>query len=99
MHRNNEKSKDFIGTMIKLFKHLNRWRYLLIIAILFAFSAAILSTVAPNRLAGVTDVITEGIKPNTKKLEEITKEIYSNAISNYAPVNTNAKTATIISAT
>ena len=90
MHRNNEKSKDFIGTMIKLFKHLNRWRYLLIIAILFAFSAAILSTVAPNRLAGVTDVITEGIKPNTKKLEEITKEIYSNAISNYAPVNTNA---------
>ena len=90
MHRNNEKSKDFIGTMIKLFKHLNRWRYLLIIAILFAFSAAILSTVAPNRLAGVTDVITEGIKPNTEKLEEITKEIYSNAISNYAPVNTNA---------
>ena len=91
MHnRNQEKSKDFIGTMIKLFKHLNRWRYLLIIAILFAFSAAILSTVAPNRLAGVTDVITEGIKPNTEKLEEITKEIYSNAISNYAPVNTNA---------
>ena len=91
MHnRNQEKSKDFIGTMIKLFKHLNRWRYLLIIAVLFAFSAAILSTVAPNRLAGVTDVITKGIKPNTEKLEEITKEIYSNAISNYAPVNTNA---------
>ena len=91
MHnRNQEKSKDFIGTMIKLFKNLDHWRYMLIIAVFFAFSAAILSTVAPNRLAGVTDVITEGIKPNTEKLEEITKEIYSNAISNYAPVNTNA---------
>ena len=87
MHnRNNEKSKDFIGTMIKLFKNLNRWRYLLIIAVLFAFSAAILSTIAPNRLAGVTDVITEGIKPNTKQLETVTKEIYNNAISHYMTV-------------
>ena len=84
MHnRNNEKSKDFIGTMIKLFKNLNRWRYLLIIAVLFAFSAAILSTIAPNRLAGVTDVITEGIKPNTEKLEQVSTEIFKNATDNY----------------
>ena len=39
MHRNNEKSKDFFGTMLKLFKNLDHWRYLLIIAVFFAFSA------------------------------------------------------------
>lgn len=86
MRRENERSKDFVGTMMKLFKNLNRWRYLLLIAVFFAFSAAILSTIAPNRLAGVTDVISAGIKPNTEKLEGISKEIYSNAMSNM-PVN------------
>ena len=76
MHnRNQEKSKDFKGTMIKLFKNLDHWRYLLIIAILFAFTAAILATVAPNKLADVTDVISDGIKPDITKLEDITKEI------------------------
>ena len=86
MHnRNQEKSKDFVGTMIKLFKNLDRWKYMLVIAVFFAFSAAILSTIAPNRLAGVTDVISDGIKPNTEKLEIITGEIYNNAINNYAP--------------
>ena len=76
MHnREHEKSKDFKGTMIKLFKNLDHWRYLLIIAILFAFTAAILATVAPNKLADVTDVISDGIKPDITKLEDITKEI------------------------
>ena len=87
MRRENERSKDFVGTMIKLFKNLNRWRYLLLIAIFFAFSAAILSTIAPNRLAGVTDVISAGIKPNTEKLEEISKKIMENATNNYAAYN------------
>ncbi len=87
MRRNNERSKDFVGTMIKLFKNLNRWRYLLLIAVFFAFSAAILSTIAPNRLAGVTDVISAGIKPNTEKLEEISKKIIENATNNYAAYN------------
>ena len=102
MHRNQEKSKDFVGTMIKLFKNLDHWRYLLIIAVLFAFSAAILSTIAPNRLAGVTDVISAGIKPNTKKLEKISKTMYHNALDNYFTVinpqynntNNNSNSAT-----
>ena len=37
--------------------------------------AAILSTIAPNRLAGVTDVITEGIKPRVENIEVISKQI------------------------
>ena len=90
MHnRNQEKSKDFIGTMIKMFKNLNRWKYLLLVAIFFAFSAAILSTVAPNRLAGVTDVISDGIKPNTENLQTVTKTVYETAINNYFNKTTN----------
>ncbi|MBQ3298274.1 MAG: ABC transporter ATP-binding protein [Bacilli bacterium] len=58
---------------------------MLIIAVFFAFSAAILSTVAPNKLADVTDVITEGIKPNMEELEKVSTEIFANAINNYAP--------------
>ena len=81
MHRqkNVETIKDFKGTLIRIFKNLDTWRIPLIIAIIFAMSAAILSTIGPNKLAGVTDVITEGIKPKTENIEVITKEIYMHA--------------------
>ena len=78
-----EKSKDFKGTMLKLFKNLDRWRFLLIIAVLFSFSAAILSTIGPNKLADVTDVISEGIKPDYKKLEDISNLIAENNFSEF----------------
>ena len=73
MHRrgNTEKINDFKGTLIRLFKNLNKWKYLLIISIFFAMFAAILSTVAPNKLADVTDVITEGIKPRGENIEKL----------------------------
>lgn len=73
-----EKSKDFKGSMLRLFKSLDKWRPLLIISVIFALLAAILSTVAPNKLADVTDVISDGIKPRVDKLEVITKEIINN---------------------
>ena len=59
-----EKSKDFKGSMLRLFKSLDKWRPLLIISVILALIAATLSTIAPNKLADVTDVISEGIKPN-----------------------------------
>ena len=81
MHRQRgvEKINDFKGTLIRLFKNLNMWKYLCLVAILFAMFAAILSTVAPNKLADVTDVITEGIKPRGDNIEKIIKNIYSHS--------------------
>ncbi len=80
MHRREvEHVNDFKGTLIRLFKNLEKWKYLLVIAIIFAMLAAILSTVAPNKLADVTDVITEGIKPQSSNIEKITKEIYKHS--------------------
>ena len=93
-----EKVNDLKGTLIRLFKNLNNWKYLLIVAILFAMLAAILSTVAPNKLADVTDVITEGIKPRSENIEIINKEIYKHAniqevsnLENYKELSTKDK--------
>ena len=74
-----EKSKDFKGSMLRLFKMLDRWRYLMIVSILLALVAAVLSTVAPNKLADVTDVISDGIKPNVQNIQELSQEIMNHA--------------------
>ena len=74
-----DRSKDFKGSMLRLFKNLEKWKYLLVISVILALCAAILSTIAPNRLATVTDVISDGIKPNTEKIEQIAEKIAQNA--------------------
>ncbi|MBQ6323716.1 MAG: hypothetical protein IJI22_02670 [Bacilli bacterium] len=74
-----EKIKDFKGTLIRLFKNLENWRYLLIVSIVLAMLAATLSTIAPNKLADVTDVITEGIKPHYENITIINEEIIKHA--------------------
>ena len=78
-----EKSKDFKGSMLRLFKSLDRWRYILIVAVVLSLFAATLSTIAPNKLADVTDVISEGIKPNVEELQKVSEEIYKSAIQRY----------------
>ena len=85
MHRQraDEKVKDLKGTLLRLFKNLDRWRYMMVMSIILALLAAILSTIGPNKLADVTDVISEGIKPNTAKLEEVAEHIYQNIAINY----------------
>ena len=79
-----EKSKDFKGSMLRLFKNLDKWRYMMIIAIILALLAALLSTIAPNRLADVTDVISDGIKPNVEKLQDLSQKVMKNATLHYA---------------
>ena len=69
--REPEKVKDFKGTISRIFHSLNRWRYILVLSCFLAMFAAILSTIAPNKLADVTDVISEGIKPNVGALQDI----------------------------
>lgn len=78
-----DKSKDFKGSIIKLFKNMNRFKKMLLTAMILALLSAILSTIAPNKLSELTDVISEGIKPNTNKLQIISKKIYENMSKNY----------------
>ncbi len=72
-----EKSKDFMGSMKKLFKSLDRWRYLVITALIIAMVAAILGLITPNKLSSLTDTITDGIKP--KMNEETIIEIMNSS--------------------
>ncbi len=74
-----EKSKDFKGSMKKLFTSLKRWYALIVIALLLAFLSAIIALIAPNKLSDLTDYITEGLKPNIS--ETVVEEImYSDEI-------------------
>ena len=69
-----EKSKDFKGTMIRLFKSLDKWRALVIMSLVIAMISAILSLITPNKLSNLTDTITDGIKPqlNATTIQKIT---------------------------
>ncbi len=78
-----EKSKDFKGSMLRLFKNLDRWRVSLVIGIVLALLAAVLATIAPNKLADVTDVISDGIKLDVSKLQGITEEIYKHNFQDF----------------
>lgn len=68
-----EKSKDFKGTLIKIFNNLGKWKYVLIFALGMATLSAILALVAPNKLSDLTDEITLGITPNIS--ENIIKDV------------------------
>ena len=78
MRGNNEKSKDFVGSIKRLLANLKPWKILMGLAITLAFLSAILSLTAPNKLSSLTDVITDGIKPNTEVLQNVITEITNN---------------------
>ena len=68
-----EKSKDFKGSIKRLFNNLSTWKYFLIISLVLAMASAILSLVSPDKLSELTDTITLGISPNIN--EEIIQDI------------------------
>ena len=77
------KVKDFKGTLLRMFKSLKSWRYILVLSCILSMIASILSTVAPNKLADVTDVISDGIKPNVENLEKVSGVIFKNLSISY----------------
>ena len=76
--RSNEVSKDFKGSMKRLFNSLDKWRRLLIFGLILAAASSILAIISPNILSDLTDAITVGIKPNTNNLRDISTKIMSN---------------------
>ena len=71
-----EKSKNFSGTLKKLFRSLEKWRALVVFSLILAIASAILALITPNKLSELTDTISEGIKPNIN--EQTIKNIMSN---------------------
>ena len=62
-----EKSKDFKGSIKKIFKSLKPWHTALVISLTLAMASAIISLVAPNKLSDLTNYITEGIAPRVSE--------------------------------
>ena len=79
-----EKVKDLKGTLLRIFKSLKNWKYILVISCILSCLAAILSTIGPNKLADVTDVISDGIKPNMENVSKISDAITSNINDSYS---------------
>lgn len=76
--RENEKATNFGSAMKRLFSNMKKWQVLMFIAIILAATSSIFSLISPNKLADITDAITDGMTPNMNKLTEITKRISSN---------------------
>ena len=68
-----DKSKDFIGSMKRLFKELKSFQILIAMALIFAVLSSVLSIAAPNKLSKLTDTISEGIIVNSRNLEEVSE--------------------------
>ena len=58
-----EKSKDFGASIKRLFRELEKLRALLIVGIIFAIGGSVLTIIAPNRIADLTDEIIKGLAP------------------------------------
>ncbi len=68
-----ETSKNFGASMKRLFKSLDKWKYLFVTALVLAMVSAILALISPNKLSDLTNIITDGIKPNIS--ETVIKDI------------------------
>ena len=68
-----ETSKNFGASMKRLFKSLGKWKYLFLTALVLAMISAILALISPNKLSDLTNIITDGIKPNIN--ETVIKDI------------------------
>ena len=70
-----EKPKNFFLSLKRIISVLNKWKYIMAVALILAIISAIFSIIAPNRLSDLADEIQKGLVPKTEKLELITKEI------------------------
>lgn len=77
MRNNNEKSKNFIPSIKRLFKSLNKWRYVLLVALVLACVSSVLSIISPDILSNLTDTITEGIAPKIDNIKDVSENITS----------------------
>ncbi len=73
-----DKSKDFVGSMKRLFKELKSFQILIAMSLIFAILSSVLSIAAPNKLSKLTDAISEGLIVNVDEMQEISKKTTNN---------------------
>ena len=80
----NEKAKDFKSAITRLFKELNKYKIMVIVALILAMLGAIIGITAPNVLSKLTDEIQIGLfgKMNIDKVKQIAIILGSMYIAN-----------------
>lgn len=68
-----EKAKDFKSAIKRLFKELNSFKVIIIIALILSSLGSILSIIAPNKLSDLTDEISKGLLQPSMDMEAIKK--------------------------
>ncbi len=76
-----EKSKDFFGSIKRIFKEIDRYRLLMLISLLLAALSSVMSIVSPGMLSKLTDTISSGIGVNSTNMTTIVTKI-NNPIDN-----------------
>ena len=76
--RNIEKPKNLKKAMKRLFRELNNFKVLIIIALLLASLGSVLSIIAPDRLSDLTDEISKGLIVNKDNFEKLQNELNPN---------------------
>lgn len=80
--RPGEQAKDLVGTWKKLLGYCKQYLAIIIIAVICAAAGTILTLLGPDKLSDMTNTITEGLVPDTVKLEEVTTAISENMANN-----------------
>ena len=73
-----EKPKDLVGIWKKLLGYCKKYSIIFLVAILCATVGTVCTLMGPDKLSEMTNVITDGIKPDTEKFQEIVGMITSN---------------------
>ena len=81
-----EKAKDLVGTWKKLLIYCRKYSAALIVALICAAVGTVLTLVGPEQLSAMTDIVTEGIAPDTEKLQEIATTVSENISANMETV-------------
>ena len=66
-----EKPRDLVGTWKKLLKYCGKFKIKIIIALICAAIATMLTLAGPDRLKDMTNEVTKGVTPRTEKLTEV----------------------------
>lgn len=75
---NYDKARDFKGAIKRLFREINTYKILIIVAFTLAILGSILSILAPNRLSDLTDEISAGLVINQDNIEALNKKTSEN---------------------
>ena len=86
-----EKAKDFKSAVKRLAKELGGWKILMLVGLIFSVISSVIFISAPDKLADLTDEISNGIKINKENLQELTTHIQE-SLTKYIPGITSQAT-------